>query len=1394
MKLTCIRYLSVLLLCCTTVFAQEGQYTFSHLDVNAGLSHNGITCIIKDSKGFLWFGTSNGLNRYDGSRFKVYKHQLHDSASLSDNFITSIYDAPDNKFWIKTQSWYSIYDPITDSFDEDVMKLLKPLGIPDYQVEKILKAKNGDFYFLHATSGLFILNHLTGKVKNYIAIRGDATSLHGVNVADMAEDSKGNLWIAYQDGWIEMFDTRTNKVVYHTPAIERLAAEKKADRYNLFIDRDDDIWLYSKVGIGVYYINPFQQTVRHIHKDSEGSRLNTYIVNAVIQDNEGKIWIGTDQGGINLLDKKDFSIQYLLKKENDNRSIRQNSVTTLYNDPSGMIWLGTYKTGIDYYHPSIRKFPLFSHNALQPGSLGYNDINAFAEDAKGNLWIGTNGGGLIYFNRQTGSFTPYLNNKANTNSLSNNVIVSLCVDHEQKLWIGTYFGGLDCYDGKTFTHYRHHDADTNSISDNRIYEIMEDSDHNIWVATLSGGLNMFDRNKKTFKNYRAYRPGSIHSDYVFSLFEDKKKNIWIGTSDGIDVLQKETGEFLHYQHENTDANSLVNNNVFSLIEDSRGNICIGTREGLNILDPRTNKFSLYRTEDGLPDNNILAIQEDRQHNLWVSTANGISNVIISNGKNGYKLNFINYDEKDGLQGKLYNEDASFMTRAGEMIFAGGNGFNLFDPAMIKMNRIKPVLVFTDFQMFNHTVKPGEKMNGQVILAESITRAKSIVLKYNQNFFSIEFAALDFLNPDKVRYQYMMEGLDENWVTSDNKIRKATYTNLDPGNYVFKVRASSDHASWNEKELSLNIQILPPFWKTTLAYVCYAVGFLAGLFYLRYRGIRKIRIQFLQEQEKQEAQRIQDQKWQEAKRMHELDRLKIKFLTNVSHEFRTPLSLIMAPVDKMLQHPQLAEHIGQMNLIKRNARRLLNLVNQLLDFRKMEVHELKLDLNTGDIIKFIKDVSFSFMDIADQNRIRFTFDTDTEQLDTTFDHDKIERVLFNLLSNAFKFTPPGGDVSVLLNCLEEEVEPGIKLLKINVMDTGIGIPADKMNKVFERFYQHDIPTSLINQGSGIGLAITKEFVKMHQGKITIEQIPTGGSCFIVELPLPVLNEVPATTEETPGLIPGEMSKVCRPGKLQHKKPIVLLVEDNEDFRFYLKDNLRETFNMLEAVNGKEGWQKALALHPDLIVSDISMPEMNGLELCAKIKNDSRTSHIPIILLTALMGEEYQMKGLETGANDYLTKPFNFEVLLSRIRNLLTLQTTIKNVYTKQVDVQLSDVPIQSVDEKFMANVLTYIEENLQHSNLTVEELSKHMCMSRVSLYKKMLTLTGKTPVDFIRSIRLRKAAQMLEKSQLSIAEISYEVGFNTPHYFAKSFKAEFDVLPSVYVKQFREEKDAEKTAP
>ncbi len=1394
MRLKFYILLAIIFFACPRIFAQSNQYQFSQLDIKDGLSHNQVNCIYKDAKGFMWFGTMSGLNRYDGSTFKVFKHDANKKNSINDDFIVNIFEGPEQKMWVETRGGFCIYDPATEQFSSDMSLWLKAFKQPYLTILRIKKDSRGDFWFVCANAGVFQYNAANGQTYHYTLNTSTQPSLYANSMVDIAEDKNGDMWFVYNDGVIERLDSKRNKITYRTDVLSK-ANDSKINQYSITIDSDNDLWFYAAgVNMGVYYFSPATNILRHIDKETAGAKLNTNIINNIVQADDGMIWIATDHGGINLLNKKDLKITYLLHREDDAKSLKHNSVL-LYKDDLGIMWAGTFKEGISYYHKNIIRFPLYRHFASDPNSLSFEDVDKFAEDKQGNLWIGTNGGGLIYFNRKTGKYTQYKYDPQNNNSLGNDIIVSLCIDHDQKLWIGTYFGGLDSFDGKTFTHYRHDDKVATSVADDRIWSIMEDSSHRLWIGTFAGGLDLFDRSKKIF--YHPFKQSEIRSPYVSSIFEDKDGNVWVGGYAGADVIMKSNNRIIHYKHDENVANSLVGDNVNSITQDSRGLMWIATRDGLSILNPKTGTFTSLKKENGLPDNAILNILEDNNGLMWLSTSSGLCRIALAATGNGYSFQFKNFDEADGLQGREFNVNAALKTSRGELMFGGGHGLNIFDPLSIQPNINKPRLIFTDFQLFNKSIAANEAVNGHVILINAIAATQAITLNHSENVFTIEFAALNFFNPDKVKYQYMMEGFDKGWLNTNYATRKATYTNLDGGDYIFKVRASNSEGKWNPAYINLKIKVRPPFWKSPLAYIVYLVLIVGILLVIRQRGIQKIRREFIAEREKQEGKLMIEQERQEVRRMHELDMMKIKFLTNVSHEFRTPLSLIMAPVDKMLNHTTDTDQKQQLNMVRKNARRLLNLVNQLLDFRKMEVQELKLHSRPGDIVKFIKEITLSFTDIAEGKGIGFAFDTEVDTLSTSFDHDKIERILFNLLSNAFKFTPSGGHVSVLLNMVRNNEITDHQLLEIKVIDTGIGIPPEKHDKVFERFFQHDVPESLLNQGSGIGLAIAREFVKMHNGEIRVESVPDHGSCFTIQLPvyvddsnLPVAENI---DDEDLVALPAEENKSVAKHQHTNKKPLVLLVEDNDDFRFYLKDNLKDIFFIIEASNGKEGWQKALSQHPDIMVSDISMPEMDGIDLCKKIKFDKRTSHIPVILLTALTGEEEQLKGLEIGANDYMTKPFNFEILLSKIKNLLTLQDTFKRTYKKQLNMELQEIPVQSEDEKLLRDVVEYIEKNFLNYNLSVEELSRQMNMSRVSLYKKVLMLTGKSPIEFIRSIRLKKAVQLLENSQMSISQISYEVGYNTPKYFAKAFKAEYNILPSVYASTVRKNKSAEDLA-
>ena len=1081
----------LLSLCCAlSVQSQTEQYKFSHVDVNGGLSHNQIKCFLKDSKGFMWFGTISGLNRFDGYTIKVFRNIPSDPASINNSDINSLFEDPDGKIWVSTWTGVDVYDPETETFNHNPNTYLRKLLIPDGTISAIKKDRKGNYWFIHASQGLFRYSLSDKKTIALYYNPLDTASLASNQISSIAEDQQGNIWILHKNGVFEKLDGNTLKVTYRNHYLNKLYGKQVFD-YRLIVDADGDVWLFvADSNKGIFYFNAAKKLMTHISRTSSEVKLNSDIVRGIEQDNKGRIWVATDHGGINLIDKKDLSINYLLNDVDDSKSLSHNSINALYKDDEGIIWIGTFKKGISYFHENIIRFPLFRHQASDPSSLPFNDINSIVEDKQGNLWIGTNGGGLLYFDRGKNKFSQFIHDPKNPKSLSNNVIVSLFLDSNDKLWIGTYYGGLNCFDGKTFTQYKHDQENSKSISDDSVWEIFEDSNKNLWIGTLTQGVDVFSRERQEFSHYRLGEPNSIHSNYITAFMEDSQGNIWIGTGYGIDVLVKQSNRFIHYLNEVGNPKSLNNNSILSLIEDSRGLIWIGTHGGLNLFDKTTSAFKSFTEEDGLLHNSILTLTESDDGSLWASTPHGVSNIDIT-----YKpetrdisVEFKNYDESDGLQGRQFNENANLKTSTGEIVLGGTNGFNIFHPEKIKINNIKPRVKLSDFQIFNKSVGVGEKIDNRIILTKSITETEEIILKYNDNVFSIEFVALNYFHPEKSEYKYILEGFNKDWLTTNGDQRKVTYTNLDPGSYTFHVQASNSDGIWNEDGAKLKITVLPPFWKSGIASIVYIALILGALLLSRQMILARERMKYKIEKERQEAHQL-----------HELDMMKIKFITNVSHEFRTPLTLIITPLEKMLKGTTDQEQKKQYLMIHRNARRLLNLVNQLLDFRRLEVQEVKLNQSEGDIVAFVKEAVHSFTDLSEKKHIAFSFQSDIDSLETMFDKDKLEKILFNLLSNAFKFTPTQGRVEVNMNLLEKS-EESTKWVAIRVKDSGIGIPLEKQDKIFDRFFQNELPASMVNQGSGIGLSITKEFVKLHGGVITVESEVNVGSCFTVLIPV------------------------------------------------------------------------------------------------------------------------------------------------------------------------------------------------------------------------------------------------------------------------------------------------------
>lgn len=1362
-------FLGVLLFFNGILLGQTSRFNFSNIDLESGLSNNHVNAVYRDETGFVWFGTNSGLNRYDGYKCRIFSSNYNDVASLSDNYITEIFELPNHQMWISLGQYAAnIFNPITEHFDRDFRGYLKSLSLPPQNVSFIHKDKRGDYWFLYANRKLF--KYITSKKKS-TNFSYHPPQAAGTGITGITEDSKGNLWLIYSNGFLLYVDGKTLHPLNNTSIFTPFVKDRNLD-LRVFVDSKNFIWCYDNTEpIGVYQIDWQHNSLNHFNTGSSEHKLLDNLIEGIVEDQSGNIWIGADHGGVNIVSASGpEKMIYLVHKENDKRSLSYNSIEALYADRLGVIWVATGKKGVNFINQNIPQFELYQHDPNNKNSLPYNDINCFQEDKKGNIWLGTNGGGIIYFNRQTKKFTQYINVAGNTNSLTNNVIVSLYLDDEDKLWIGTYLGGLDVFDGKEFKHIKHNSKNLNSLADDRIWSIMEDKDHSMWVGTLLGGLDHFYPQKNIFEHYTStgIKKNHLKANYVPILNMDRFNNLWIGTSEGIDILNSSRNDKIKYKRPDG-TSSLRIGSIFDIITDKRGMVWVASKNGLALFMEKTHTFKIFSTLNGLPDNNIIDITEDKKGNLLVATSKGLSYLVINTQKDSVSFNVINFNEFNNLQSKVFSERSGTLLRDGKIIIGGSTGFNIIDLDGIIKNKIEPPLVFTSIDVFNNEINVNQAVNQNIILRKAVPFTSEIKLNYNENMFSIEFAALNLLRNNQ--YAFKLDGYDKNWIYTGTDNHKVTYSNIDPGNYVFRIKATNNTGGWSNNEKQINIIVKPQLWKTPGAYLLYLLTIIGLIYLFRKYTLDKAKMRFEVELQKKETERILV-----------LDSVKTKFFTNVSHEFRTPLSLILTPLNRIISNTPDPGQKKQLQMVQRNAKRLLNLVNQLLDFRKMEVQEFKLQPTEGDLVSFAKEIFCSFSDISEMKKIQFVFSSNVENLIMYFDKDKMEKIFFNLLSNAFKYTHTNGRIELII-WNNEVADTDDSNLEIIVKDSGIGIPIDKQEQIFEPFFQNDTPANLANPGTGIGLAITKEFVKLHNGNISVESKDEGGTSFKVSLPIKahtvincneILNEVSSESAF-------ENTDTAEDNQNSKSLPVILLVEDNDDFRFYLKDNLNKDYFVVETTNGHEAWEKLETLTPDLIVTDVMMPFMDGIELTKRVKANNRLSLVPVVLLTAGGDDDMQLESYNLGASDFITKPFTFEILESRLKNILK-QSKFGQKRTKIMEVTPSEMNITSADELFIKQVLAVIEKNISDPDFSVEQLSNELFLHRAVMYRKLLAITGISPLEFIRRVRLKTGWQLLEKRQMTIAEVAYEVGFNNPKKFSQYFKEQYDLTPTQFQKQ------------
>ena len=1352
--------------------AQKKDIHFEHLTVEEGLSYNTVLSIYQDSRGFLWIGTYNGLDRYDGYKFIHYRNSEEDSTSISDSKIRALCEDNDGNIWVGT--WSGGINKFLR--DEEKFKRYRhnpdvPNSLSSDGILSICKDKSGNLWIGTEGGGLDYFDIKQESFYHYINNPDDPNSL-GINSVSMVYlDKGGTLWCGGKGGLYKFIKEEKRFIsINSTDDNQQGICGKNVT--TMMEDHLENYWIGTADG-GLNKYNPSTNTsLCYLYDPSNPNSLSDIGVQSILEDSDGLFWLGNFNSGLILFDPQKGVFTNYRKEYNDPGSLSDDGIYTIYEDKSHIIWIATWSGGINKYDKNKERFITYYHNPNNINSLSSNNVYGIYKDKSGILWVGTDGGGLNGIDEATHIFTHYRHNPENKSSISSDYVYSIGEDIDGNLWVATYDAGLNRFDRKTnnFQRYQHDPNDPASLGADGISQIFCDSYGDLWVGVYNLGLDRLKRNGEGFIHYRN-NPLDSHSvnSKIYTFFEDRFRNLWIGTyGGGLMMYNRKTDDFDFYNKNNSKF-SISSNIISSICEDLDGILWVGTGgNGFNRFDRSKKIIKHYSEKDGLLNDIIYGILNDHNGNLWISTGKGISRFNIKNES------FTNYDSRNGLQGNDFNQWSYYKARDGRMYFGGTKGFNVFNPDEIINNPYPPKIVITNFMILHNPVAVGyDSLWGRTILEKSITETKRIELNHDDNIISIEFAALDYHIPGKNKYAYYLEGFDKNWAHTDANHRLITYTNLDPGEYTLKVNGSNSDGLWNKTGVSLKIIIHSPWWATWWSYILYGLIFTfiftgSTRFYLNRQRLRN---QLVLEHE-------------HAKKLEEIDELKSSFYANISHEFRTPLMLILGPVEKLIS--KLADEDGkkQAGLIKGNATRLLRLINQLLDLSKIEAGKLKLRASTGNIAQFIKGLAMEFESIAEQKDINLKLNFEKEDIEAYFDKEKLEKIITNLMSNAVKFTQKGGTLTVSLSIIDHTLE-------IIVKDTGIGIPKSKLPKVFDRFYQVDGSQTREYEGTGIGLALTKELVELHKGQIFLDS--EEGKWTEVSIYLPLGKEHLAEgeriekddTEEkeiTLSEVEGVKEKIDKEDTLAENlvdKTIVLVVEDNPDVREYIKDALIDVYHVEEAANGEQGLRKAEKYIPDLIVSDIMMPKMDGYEMTRQIKKDEKTSHIPVILLTAKSDKASKLEGLGLGADDYLIKPFDTAELLVRIKNLIDTRKFLQEKFGHDTFVahKIEKPKFSQIDEVFMGRIIGVIEKNISDEEFSIEDIATEIGMGRTQIYRKIKGLTGKSPSVYLRSVRLARAQEMIQRREATISEISYKVGFSSPAYFSRCFKDEFGYSPS-----------------
>jgi signal transduction histidine kinase/ligand-binding sensor domain-containing protein/DNA-binding response OmpR family regulator len=1339
-------------------FAQSNNnvLSFDYFSQADGLTNNQIQCIFQDKKGWIWLGTSQGLSRFDGYRFVNFLHNSEDTTSLTGNLVRVIFEDGNGNMLVGTENGgLNVYNSEKERFTHP-FKNNQELRPEEVSVNTIARDSEGNLYL--GTNRTLLKIDIQGHLQRITpGSDNQSQGFSGSFIRVIQFDNSGNLWLGTNNGLFVYHPDSNYVEMVSLP----LFSQRSREVFEIFRDDDGMMWIgtYSN---GVFIINPATKSFHHLNLKPDFERTET--VRSISKGILGDYWIGT-RGGLYIYSKTRGVTGFFRHDNRDNRSLANNSVLDIFHDAHGDAWIGT-RGGLNLLAKSKQVFQNFSALPNDARYLNSSIIYAFWIDDKDRIWIGTEDGGINIYDPHKGKFEYLMAQAGNSNSLSQNNIKAFLDDGKGNLWIGTFWGGLDVLNLKTgkISHYQHSPNNPNSLSDNRVYALCLDNEGGIWVGTLEG-VDRFNPVTKSFRHFTGLTKNFPENRQVRWISIDTDKDIWlgVGTPDWIVIYNPLNGNITQF-----------NEHSLSFLEDSKKRYWITTLDkGIALFSKSKGALKYYNESDGLANNQALCILEDNDNNLWISTTNGLSKF------DPEKEQFRNFTSRDGLRNNQFDYGAAYKASNGNLLFGGIAGFNIFNPHDILAEDLHVPLVFTDLRIFNKPVPIRDDKNAT--LKKSISETSHLELKYQQNVFTLEFAALDFINNTNNLYSYYLEGFDKGW-NEPSTARTTTYTNLNPGDYTLRIKRILPGNPSDFDELVLKITILPPLWMTwwfrsLLILVIMVLGYYLIRFIINREKIKNELV----------LERIK------ARDLHEIDMLKLRLFTNISHEIRTPLTLILGPLEKLISKEVPDEEIqSHLALVYRNTKHLDKLINQLLDFRKMETGNLTLQLTQNDMVAVVSNVIMSFEEYAKEKQITLRFHSLKKKLVAIFDPDKVETILNNLISNALKYTEEGGIVTVNLSLIfasdEEEsltVQPEKQYIEISVKDTGKGITENNLGKIFNRFFR--VESKNESDGTGIGLALVNELVKLHKGKIDVISKPGKGSKFTVHLPYEteIPEEISTTTHKE---IKEDESGQTDDFDLTEEQleesnaQLMLIVEDNQDVRYFIRSHFEPVFKIYEAKNGKEGWDMAVKIIPDVIISDILMPDVDGYEFCKRIKKDERTSHIPVLLLTALHAKEHEIEGLSCGADDYITKPFDIAILQTKIENMLQVRRLLKEKYTSELILKPSDITISSPDERFLRKAIEVVEQNISNADLDIEQFATEVGVSRMQLYRKFNALTNMTVKEFIRSIRLKRAAQLLLEKKMTVTEIAYGVGFKDLSHFRKCFHREFGMSASEYIKQ------------